>query len=193
MPSINPIKAIAVKAVKPNSLAKAAVGYYMSKKGMTVKKKTGRTSQKNVVARTLNRSTTSLPKGQYVKWVYARNSRVIQGTEKLLAVRLNTGEKGWINQIYGTWISEKSIRATLYSIDSTFAAGATETDLLSLYDSLSLGDKAKLAEALEDYDWDEFWELIGSDDEKQLDIDRSTTAYLMLVEYIGDVLGRLIE
>ena len=189
MPSINPIKPIIIKAVKPNSFVKKALAYYSTGDGIRARAKTGKTSLKDPILRVLNMSTGNLPLGKFVKLIYSRNSKVVRGSENMLAVKLNTGEKGWLDTRYGTFVSEQNLRAVLYSIDSTFVAGLTDTNLLAEYDSLSPADKVKLAEGLEFFDWDEFWAEIGSDDESILDIDRSTQAYMDLVELIGSILG----
>lgn len=122
-----------------------------------------------------------------VAYIYSRKSRVIRGTETLIAVKLRNGLKGWLTQA-GKFISEEGFRELLHNVDQTSPAAASDISLLDAWDSLSPQQKADLVDEMQDFDWDTFWEEIGSDDPDG-DLRTATNAYYDLIETIGDLLG----
>lgn len=190
MPILNPKQVQFVKKVRGTSLKSAALAYYKNKKGgYTLQRKRGATSVKDPVARRLNLyHNANVGNGRYIMHIYAQRSRVMRGTENLLAVKLNTGEKGWVTT-EGRFLGEDEIRKMLYSVDRTLAGMSEESALLGLYDSLSPADKAKVAEALQDYDWDVFWKEMYPEKGRR-SVDNQFDNYDELVETIAQALGR---
>lgn len=189
MATINPMSASFVRKVSNTSLKTAAFAYYRNRKGgYTLQRKRGNTSQKDPVARRLNLYAGKVPDGRWITHIYAQRSRVMRGTENMLAVKLNTGAKGWITD-KGSFIAEDDVRKMLYSVDQTLAGISEGSALLDLYDSLSVAEKAKLAEALRDYDWDAFWkEMYPTKGARS--VDNQYENYDELVEKIAQALGR---
>lgn len=190
MALLNPSQMQFVKKVRGTSLTSAALAYYRNKKGgYTLQRKRGATSVKDPVARRLNLyHNANVGNGRYIMHIYAQRSRVLRGTENLLAVKLNTGEKGWVT-VEGRFLGEDEIRKMLYSVDRTLAGMSEESALLGLYDSLSPTDKAKVVEALQDYDWDVFWKEMYPE-KGHRNIDSQFDNYDELVETIAQALGR---
>lgn len=190
MPLLNPKQVQFVRKVRGTSLTSAALAYYKSRSGgYTLQRKRGATSQKDVVARRLNLyHQSNVGQGRYITHIYAQRSRVMRGTENLLAVKLNTGEKGWVTA-KGRFMSEDEIRKMLYSVDRTLAGMSEESALLGLYDSLSAAEKAKVADALQDYDWEVFWKEMYTEKGVR-NIDNQYANYDELVETIAQALGR---
>lgn len=186
--AINPQTMAFVKKVTGTSLKSSMWAYYKHKKGYTVQPKRGKTSQKDPVARRLNLYAGKVQDGRWVTHIYAQKSRVMRGTDNLLAVKLNTGEKGWITD-KGLFIAEDDVRKMLYSVDQTLAGISEGSALLDLYDSLSVADKAKVAEAIRDYDWESFWkEMYPTRGSRS--VDNQYENYDELVERIAQALGR---
>lgn len=190
MALLNPKQARFVRKVRGTSLPEAALAYYKSRQGgYTLQRKRGTTSQKDPVARRLNLyQQSNVGGGRYITHIYAQRSRVLRGTENLLAVRLNTGEKGWVTA-QGRFMGEDDIRKMLYSVDRTLAGMSEESALLGLYDSLSASEKAKVADALQDYDWEVFWKEMYTEKGVR-NIDNQYANYDELVETIAQALGR---
>ena len=190
MSPLNPKQMQFVRKVYGTSLTSAALAYYKHRKGgYTLQRKRGATSQKDPVARRLNLyQQSSVGKGRYITHIYAQRSRVMRGTENMLAVKLNTGEKGWVTD-KGSFIAEDDVRKMLYSVDQTLAGISEGSALLDLYDSLSVAEKAKVAEALRDYDWEAFWkEMYPTKGARN--VDNQYENYDELVERIAQALGR---
>ena len=124
---------------------------------------------------------------QPVAYIYSSNSRVVRGTKSLMAVRLRDGTKGWLT-LDGRFISQDDMRELLFDVDQTSPAAASDISLLDAWDSMSAQEKADLVDEMQDFDWDRFWEEIGSDDEDR-DLGRATKAYLDLIDTIGGIMG----
>lgn len=189
MPLLNPKQMQFVRKVRGTSLTSAALAYYKSRSGgYTVQRKRGATSQKDPVARRLNLYHGANPgSGRYITHIYAQKSRVMRGTENLLAVKLNTGEKGWITA-KGRFMSEQELRNVLHSVDCTSPASVADISLLDLYDSLTAQQKAEFAEKVQDFDWDAMFEEMYPKD-GEAGPDAQMDAYFELLETIGDIKG----
>lgn len=166
----------------------AYMAYYRNKNGGIVyKKKQGRTSEKDPILRRLNTYYRNNPEQAVrVKYIYSEKSRVIRPTDSLLAVKTDTGLKGWLTES-GKFISEDRFRELLHNVDQTSPAATTDVSLLDAWDSLTKSEKAELVDAMQDFDWDVFWEEIGSNDPDG-DLRTATKAYYDLIETIGDIL-----
>jgi len=125
--------------------------------------------------------------GTYVTYIYSSKSRVVRGTENLLAVRMSDGRKGWMTRD-GRFISQDTMRELLYDVDQTLPASTSDISLMDAWDAMSPQQKADFADIMQDFDWDQFWEEIGSDDPAR-DLSAATSAYYDLIEIMGDVLG----
>lgn len=188
-PVLQPSTARFVRKVRGTSLTQAGLAYYKSRQGgYTLQRKRGKTSVKDPIAVRLNRFLQSNPKmGQYISYVYSGKSRVIRGTESLLAVKLNSGAKGWITT-EGRFISEEQLRNTLHSVDCTSPAAVVGVNLRDIYESLSPQKKAEFAEKVQDFDWDAMFEEMYPED-GEASADQQMDAYLELLETLGDVAG----
>ena len=122
-----------------------------------------------------------------VAYIYSRKSRVIRGSESLIAVRLKDGSKGWLTA-EGRFIGQDTMRELLYDVDQTLPASTSDISLMDAWDAMSPQQKADFADIMQDFDWDQFWEEIGSDDPAR-DLSAATNAYYDLIEIMGDVLG----
>lgn len=189
MALLNPKQMQFVRKVRGTNLTSAALAYYKSRSGgYTLQRKRGATSQKDPVARRLNLyQQSNVGKGRYITHIYAQRSRVMRGTENLLAVRLNTGEKGWVNA-KGEFIKLDNVRYQLRSLDYTTVGYASDISLEQVYDEATLMQKAQIAEILDDVDWDEFWKEYYPKDDGRADFDRQYEMYEEIVEKIRQVL-----
>ena len=122
-----------------------------------------------------------------VTYLYSEKSRVVRGTANLVAVRLKDGSKGWLTR-EGKFIGQDTMRELLYDVDLTLPAATSDISLLDAWDAMSAQQKADFVDAMQDFDWDAFWEEIGSDDPAR-DLSAATNAYYDLIETIGDILG----
>lgn len=186
---LNPEQVQFVRKVYGTNLTTAALAYYKHRKGgYTLQRKRGATSQKDPVARRLNLYHIANPgSGRYITHIYAQKSRVMRGTENLLAVRLNTGEKGWVTD-KGRFMSEQELRNVLHSVDCTSPASVADISLLDLYDSLTAQQKAEFADKVRDFDWDAMFEEMYPKD-GEAEPDAQMDAYFELLETIGDIKG----
>lgn len=189
MSPLNPKQMQFVRKAYGTSLTSAALAYYKSRKGgYTLQRKRGATSQKDVVARRLNLyQQSNVGKGRYITHIYAQRSRVMRGTENLLAVRLNTGEKGWVTD-KGRFMSEQELRNVLHSVDCTSPASVMDISLLDIYDSLTAQQKAEFADRVRDFDWDQMFEEMYPKD-GEAGPDAQMDAYMELLETLGDIKG----
>lgn len=187
--TLNPKQMQFVKKVRGTSLTSAALAYYKSRKGgYTLQRKRGATSVKDPVARRLNLyQQATAGEGRYITHIYAKKSRVMRGTENLLAVKLNTGEKGWVNA-KGKFVKADNVRYQLRSLDYTTVGYASDVSLEQVYDEATLTQKAEIAEILDDVDWDEFWKEYYPKDDGNADFDRQWEMYEEIVEKIRKVL-----
>ena len=183
------VKAPAISKVVGKDLKTATMAYYRNKKGGIVyKKKQGKTSVKDPVLRKLNAFRMNNPEQTVrVKFIYSAKSRVIRPTESLLAVKTDMGQKGWLTDS-GKFISEDRFRELLHNVDQTSPAATTDVSLLDAWDSLNAQQKADLVDEMQDFDWDVFWEEIGSNDPDG-DLRTATNAYYDLIRKIGNILG----
>lgn len=186
---LNPIKGVAVKAVGASGLSKAAVRYVKNRQGGIEARAGGRRSRStDPVVRRLTASglsTTNL-NGRRVSWIYSQNSRVMQGTDVMLAVKLNTGERGWLTDT-GDFLGEKDLRDVLHSVDSTTAAAVQGISLADMFDAMNPAQRAQFAERVRDFDWDAFWaEFYPA--EGNPDLDSQMDLYMELLELIGDLI-----
>ena len=189
MALLNPKQMQFVRKVRGTSLTASALAYYKSRQGgYTLQRKRGTTSQKDPVARRLNLyQQATAGEGRYITHIYAQRSRVMRGTENLLAVKLNTGEKGWVNA-KGRFIKADNVRYQLRSLDYTTVGYASDVSLEQVYDEATLTQKAEIAEILDDVDWDEFWKEYYPKDDGNADFDRQWEMYNEIVEKIRKVL-----
>ena len=177
-----------VKKVSGTSLKSASLAYYRNKKGgYTLQPKRGRTSQKDPVAVALNRYAQKNVGASAVAYVYSSRSKVVRGTENLLAVRLQGGAKGWITET-GNFLSADQLRNVLHSVDSTSPASVMGISLLDIYDSLSAQEKAEFADKVRDFDWDQMFEEMYPKD-GVAEADTQMDAYMELLETLGDIKG----
>ena len=133
------------------------VGVYSvgPKNEFVLRRRTGKLSQKGVAGR-LNMYYEQGGTRVGRIFVYSQSSRVMQGTDNLLAVKIGE-EKGWLTET-GRFIGEEEFRAQLHSIDSTSVGQYDDMDaLVKKWDSLSAAQKAKVVDAFRDYNWDDFW------------------------------------
>ena len=189
MALLNPKQMQFVRKVRGTSLTASALAYYKSRQGgYTLQRKRGATSQKDPVARRLNLyQQSNVGQGRYITHIYAQRSRVMRGTENLLAVRLNTGEKGWVTA-KGGFMSEQELRNVLHSVDCTSPASVMDISLLDIYDSLTAQQKAEFADKVRDFDWDQMFEEMYPKD-GVAEADTQMDAYMELLETLGDVKG----
>ena len=177
-----------IKQVSGTSLKSASLAYYRNKKGgYTLQPKRGRTSQKDPVAVALNRYAQKNVGASAVAYVYSSKSRVIRGTEHLLAVKLASGAKGWITS-EGKFLSEEQLRNVLKSVDATSPASVMDVKLLDIYDSLTAQQKAEFAEKIRNFDWDKMFEEMYPKD-GVAEADEQMDAYFELLETLGDIKG----
>lgn len=185
---IQPSTARFVRKVKGTSLSQASLAYYKSRQGYTLQRKRGKTSVRDPVAQRLNRFVQANPKlGQYISYIYSAKSRVLRGTENLLAVKLNSGAKGWITT-EGRFVSEEQLRNTLHSVDCTSPAAVVGVSLRDIYESLTTQQKAEFADKVRDFDWDAMFEEMYPE-EGEASADQQMDAYLELLETLGDIAG----
>lgn len=189
---LNPIRGVAVKAVGASGLSKAAVRYVKNRKGGIEAKAGGRASRsKDPVVRRLNTTATGTNlRGRRVSWIYSQNSRVMRGTDVMMAVRLNTGERGWITDS-GDFLGEKDLRDVLHSVDCTTAAAVQGISLRDMYDSMTPAQRAEFAERVRDFDWDAFWSEMYPT-EGNPDLDSQMDLYMELLELIGDLIEGVV-
>lgn len=119
-----------------------------------------------------------------VGYVYASNSRVMKGSEGLLAVRLRSGEKGWLTK-EGRFIGQDVIYRMLYSIDNTLVGAGSGVSLADLYAKMSPAQRVRFMDAIKDFDWEKFWE----EDYELGDDDYQIEVYFGLLEIIESVVG----
>ena len=188
MSPLNPKQMQFVRKVYGTNLTTAALAYYKNRKGgYTLQRKRGATSQKDPVARRLNLYAGKVPDGRWVTHIYAQRSRVMRGTENMLAVKLNTGEKGWVTD-KGRFMSEADLRNVLHSVDCTSPASVMDISLLDIYDSLTAQQKAEFADRVRDFDWDQMFEEMYPKD-GVAEADTQMDAYMELLETLGDIKG----
>lgn len=171
------------------NVASATMAYYRAKNGGIIyKRKGGKTSVKDPVLRKLNAYRRANPEQTvHIKYVYSMKSRVMRSTDSVLAVKTSEGQKGWLTE-GGKFISEDRFRELLHNVDQTSPAATSDVSLLDMWDSMSAQQKAELIDEMQDFDWDTFWEEIGSDDPEG-DLRTATNAYYELIGTIGDLMG----
>lgn len=188
MALLNPKQAQFVRKVRGTSLTSASLAYYKSRKGgYTLQRKRGATSVKDPVARRLNLYHGANPgNGRYITHIYSQRSRVLKGTPNMLAVKLNTGEKGWITSD-GRFYNADRVRLDLRSLDYTTVGWGSDVSLEQVYDEANSIQKAEIAEIMSDVDWDEFWKEYYPKDDGNPDFDRQWEMYNEIVEKIRQV------
>jgi len=135
-----------------------------------------------------------------VERVYSSRYRAVPSGEHTYAVRI-AGERmyidGRINDRAIGWISEdgqlttlKDFRDSLISIDAT-TAGQEYGDnvLVSLWDSLTMSEKAKVIEEFRDFDWAAFWEEMYPS-KGEADIENQFTNHDEIIMRLEHALGR---
>lgn len=122
----------------------------------------------------------------YVTYVYASNSRVVRGTSNLLAVKLNTGAKGWLT-IEGKFISQDSVFNLMEGLDGTVASGRYDFSFTEVWDSMSAQQRAEFTDLVKDVDWDEFWKV------KYDQNDPLSSGWIQAVDTVVDALDRVIN
>lgn len=184
------VSAAFIKQVSGTSLKTASFAFYKSKKGgYTLRPKRGKTSAKDPVAVRLNKVLAETPAiGRHIGYVYSSKSRVIRGTENLLAVRLNSGVKGWVTP-KGGFLSEQDAIYTLRSLDYTTVGFGSDLSLEQVYLDASPQQRARIAEILTDVDWDEFWKEYYPKDDGRPSYDRQADMYDEIVSRISKVVG----
>ena len=176
---------------------------YGKKRPTLLPRKPGRVSEKGALG-AVNRY---LSKGgrKVISRIYSSRYRRIPSGSKTFAVRI-AGEKftvnGEINDSAIGWVSEsgqlttlKDFRDSLIAIDSTTAGQAYgENVLTSMWDSLSLQEKAKVINEFADFDWAgmwaEFYPSGFSKDGAEPNVDLQFEIYDQIVERIEYALSR---
>lgn len=129
-----------------------------------------------------------------VEHEYSERSRVWKRAGNLKAVRISLPEgwseyeqRGWVSG--DTYYSEQTVRAVLYSLNSTVAGIANDVDLMQVFDSMTAGQKAKVAEVVINTDWEAWFNEFGSGSEYdvQNSIDVQSDMLLDLLERMGDI------
>ena len=163
MPSLNPKTAFTIRpkadfTFRPKTITEAhgSVGVYRigPKNQFVLRQRTGRLSQKGV-AGAINRYYEQGGTRVGNIYIYARNSRVMQGTKNIVAAKIGD-EKGWFT-VEGRFISEDDFRNQLHSIDSTMVGQGYNEALVKKWDSLSPLQKAKVVDEFRNFNWDQFW------------------------------------
>lgn len=86
---------------------------------------------------------------------YSSKSKVMSSSARASAVKLESGEKGWI--IGGRFMSEHRVQMTLRSLDHTVYAEDLDWSLEQTYLNATPSGKREIMEMLEDVDWEAFW------------------------------------
>ena len=93
-----------------------------------------------------------------ITYLYSSKSRVVRGTESLLAVRRKDGSKGWLTA-EGRFINQDSIYQLMQGLDGTVASGLYDFSFADMWERMSAQQRADFVDATKDVDWDAFWEL----------------------------------
>lgn len=128
----------------------------------------------------LNARFASQLKGAEIAHVYSARSRVMRSTPTMTAVKLRTGEQAWIGERGMVNLSE--MRDMLYCVDRTMMAAEFDISLLDIFDNTAPVEQMRFIEDLQGFDWTEFWEEAGSDQDNLQDRE---DAYLGLLERLG--------
>lgn len=86
---------------------------------------------------------------------YASGSKVMSSSARSSAVKLESGEKGWV--IGGKFRSEHTVQMTLRSLDHTVYAEDLEWSLEQTFLDATPSGRREIMEMLEDVDWEAFW------------------------------------
>ena len=86
---------------------------------------------------------------------YASGSKVMSSSNRASAVKLESGEKGWI--IGDRFRSEHTVQMTLRSLDHTVYAEDLDWSLEQTFLDATPAGRREIMEMLEDVDWEEFW------------------------------------
>jgi len=163
MPSLNPKAAFTIRPKadfrfmpKKVTDTHGSVGVYRvgPKNKFVLRPRTGRLSQKGV-AGAINRYYENGGTRVGTIYIYARNSRIMQGTSNIVGAKIGE-EKGWFTK-EGKFIAEDDFRNTLYSIDSTTVGLGYDEALTRKWDSLTARQKALVVDEFRNYNWDQFW------------------------------------
>lgn len=123
-----------------------------------------------------------------IAYIYGQGSRVMKGTEDLLAVRLTDKRRGWLNVNTGAFFSEADLGRLMRSLDGTLIGAATGLDLYGMVNSMNATQRATLWDAIKDVDWDRIWDEVYDPndpfDEKLED------AYNLVVTVMDDILNQ---
>lgn len=93
-----------------------------------------------------------------VAYIYSKKSRVIRGTENLIAVRLRNGQKGWLDA-NGRFISQDSMYNMMLGLDGTVASGQYGFSFGETWAQMSAQQRADFTDKVKDVDWDVFWHV----------------------------------
>lgn len=121
-----------------------------------------------------------------VAYIYSKNSKVIRGTENLMAVRLRNGQKGWLDAD-GRFISQDSMYQLMLGLDGTVASGQYGFSFGELWANMSAQQRADFTDLTKDVNWDAFW-MVSYDRNNPLDdawleaLDEVVQALLSVVE-----------
>lgn len=172
-------------SVKTNYSVKSAgqeviKAMYRSKDGgYVIRKKTGRTSQKDPFVKAVNQYLNQ--KGaQDVSRIYSSKSRIAHGAEGMWGVKLADGTKGWITE-RGTFVSQDDVRNVLHSVDSTNVGAREGISLEGAWDAMSPAEKARFAKEVDAFDWETFWKEMYPAEGKASDDDTQTDLYYELL------------
>lgn len=122
----------------------------------------------------------------YVTYIYSSKSKVVRGTENLLAVKMNTGSKGWLT-IDGRFISQDSVFNLMEGLDGTVASGRYNFSFTEVWDSMSAQQRAEFTDLVKDIDWDEFWKV------KYDQNDPLSSGWVSAVDALVDALDSVIN
>lgn len=86
---------------------------------------------------------------------YASGSKVMSSSARASAVKLESGDKGWV--IGGRFRSEHTVQMTLRSLDHTIYAEDLDWSLEQTFLDATPSGRREMMEMLEDVDWEAFW------------------------------------
>lgn len=117
-------------------------------------------------------------------YIYSNKSRVMKGTENMLAVKLKDGTKGWLTN-EGQFIGQDNEYKMLYSLDRTLVGAGSGVSLSELYLKMTPSQRAKFVDEIKEFDWERFW----NEDYKSGDDDYQIEVFFGILEIIEEITG----
>lgn len=119
--------------------------------------------------------------------VYKRNSKIMPAPKGYVAVRLKTGERGWVKEGESKFISNEDNEHMMASVDK---AAHTKTKYQWMYGNMDAKQKARFMERAADIDWSDFWKLHYNGRTGLLDSEGiETMEEIMNYAYEGKLIG----